>query len=91
MTKRSEAELDAKAAEFEQWAETLDPESADFERVDDLRAVAEAADAVAAAQANLNAQVAQARAKGGSWGRIGIALGVSRQAARQRYSDLVLR
>jgi len=33
--------------------------------------------------------VALARANGRSWGEIGIALGVSRQAARERFSDKI--
>jgi len=85
MTKRSEAEINEMAARFEKWADEVDPDTLEFESTEDLRAVAEAADAVAAAQARLTEAVELAHARGRSWGRIGIALGVSRQAARQRF------
>lgn len=60
---------------------------ADLEHTDDLRDVAEAADAVTADQARLQEAVAVARARGRSWNHIALALGVSRQAARQRFTD----
>ena len=40
-------------------------------------------------EAKLLEAVTMARAHERSWGRIGIALGVSRQAARQRFADQV--
>ena len=51
----------------------------------ELREVADAADAVAAAEARLREAVALARASGWSWNRIAVSLGTSRQAARQRF------
>ena len=51
----------------------------------ELREVADAADAVAAAEARLRETVALARASGWSWNRIAVSLGTSRQAARQRF------
>lgn len=59
------------------------------DNTEDLRAVAVAADDVAAAEVKLRESVAIARAHGRSWNRIAIALGVSRQAARQRFASLV--
>jgi hypothetical protein len=53
--------------------------------------VAEAVVNVAAAQTHLEATVRAAREHGRSWARIGIALGTSRQAARERYEDRVTR
>lgn len=53
--------------------------------VSDLRAVADAAAAVEAANAILRERVQIARAHGHSWNRLAIPLGVSRQAARQRF------
>jgi hypothetical protein len=75
-TERAERLLDA-----------LDPATAEVENTEDLRAVAAAADTLAADEARLTEAVEIARARGRSWTRIGIALGVSRQAARQRYAD----
>jgi hypothetical protein len=51
----------------------------------ELREVADAADAMAAAEARLREAVALARASGWSWNRIAVSLGTSRQAARQRF------
>jgi len=53
----------------------------------DLREIAEAASQVEAASARVREAVEVARAKGRSWGQIGAALGVTRQAARQRFSE----
>jgi hypothetical protein len=93
MTKHSEQELDQAAVRFEQWADEVDPAALDadgqVDRGDDLRQLAEAVDAAVTAQARIAELVAVSRAQGRSWGEIGIALGVSRQAARQRYAEPV--
>jgi hypothetical protein len=52
----------------------------------ELRAIAEAADELAAAEARLREAVQVARVRGHSWNRIGKALGTSGQAARVRFS-----
>ncbi len=71
----------------EQMLDDLDPATASVDNTEDLRAVAVAADALATDEARLTKAVEIARAHGRSWTRIGIALGVSRQAARQRFAD----
>jgi hypothetical protein len=53
----------------------------------DLRAIAEAADAVAAAEGHLRETVEVARARGRSWRQIGLVLGMSRQVARDRFGQ----
>lgn len=68
-------------------ADRLDPATAPVEDISDLRAVAEAVDAVHRSEAGLTEAVHLARARGHSWNRIAVALGVSRQAARQRYGN----
>ena len=68
-------------------AEEADPSGVPMEDLTDLRAVAEAADQVRADETRLRELVHQARTNGRSWARIGIALGVSRQAARERFSE----
>ncbi len=71
-------------------AESFDPASSEVRDVAELRAVAEAADEVDRANARLRDAVAVAYLLAGySWNRIAIALGVSRQAARQRYAEWV--
>ena len=88
---RTREQLEQAAAEAEAWLHQLDPETTPAEDVSDLRAVAEAVITVGAAQAHLEATVRAARERGRSWGRIGMALGTSRQAARERYEDRVIR
>ena len=78
-------------AAAEKWIEGLDPSDPSVKVRDGrhLRHVREAADAADAAVADLRAAVvAQARANGESWGTIGMVLGVSRQAAQQRFHDV---
>lgn len=69
----------------EQLLDALNPDTAAVDNTEDLRDIAEAADAVATEEARLTEAVQHARAHGRSWTRIAVALGVSRQAARQRF------
>lgn len=82
--RHTDAEIEEAARRFEEWADKLGPD--DFEDMSDLRSVAEAADAVTRDEAALTERVALARARGRSWTQIATALGVSRQAARQRFA-----
>ncbi len=82
--KHTDAEIEEAARRFEALADDLDPETAQVEDLADLRAIAEAADRARRDEAQLTERVALARAHGRSWNRIAAALGVSRQAARQR-------
>lgn len=87
--RHTDEEIERAAARFEQLAEELDPASAQVLTTDDLRDVAEAAKAVRDDEAKLREAVELARAHGRSWNHIAVALGVSRQAARQRFADKV--
>lgn len=90
MTMRhSDEEIQAAAERFEKWADDLDPATAQVTDVSELRAIAEAADAARSSEARVTEAVAIARAHGHSWNRIAGALGVSRQAARQKYAAKV--
>lgn len=82
---RTREQLEAAAAGAEAWLESLDPTTTPVEDTADLRAIAAAMNEVAAAEAKLATAVAAARSQGRSWGRIAMVLGVSKQAARQRY------
>ena len=86
-TKHSRQDISEAIKRLDAWADTLTAE--DFEATDDLVSVARAADAVEAAKAALEAAVANARARDRSWNQIAMSLGVSRQAARQRFGDSV--
>ena len=70
-------------------AEEFDPAEATVQDTGDLREIAEAVDALKANEARLREAVAIARGRGRSWNEIAIPLGVSRQAARQRFADKV--
>jgi DNA-directed RNA polymerase specialized sigma24 family protein len=84
MTRHTDNEIEQAAQRFEQLADTLDPATA---AADDLREIAVAAEAVRADDARLREAVILARAHGRSWNHIALALGVSRQAARQRFAS----
>ena len=86
MTRHTDKEIEQAAGRFERLADALDPETADVEDTNDLRAIAAAAETVRADDARLREAVLLARAHGRSWNHIALALGVSRQAARQRFS-----
>lgn len=84
---RTREELETAAAAAEQWLDNLDPDTVDWDDPADLRAIGEAIGDVAGAETALADAVAAARINGRSWGEIGQILGVSRQAARQRYNQ----
>jgi hypothetical protein len=86
MTRHTDDEIEQAAQRFEQLADTLDPAMAAVEHTDDLHEIAAAAEAVRADDARLTEAVTLARAHGRSWNHIALALGVSRQAARQRFA-----
>lgn len=85
--RHTDTEIEQAARRFEQLAEALDPETAEAQRTDDLREIAAAAEALRADDARLQEAVSLARAHGRSWNQIALALGVSRQAARQRFAS----
>jgi len=77
-----------KKSDVEEWLDQLDPNDPTVEVRDGkyLRRITEAMAAVSDADTELRAAVAEARANGESWGLIGMVLGVSKQAAQQRFS-----
>ncbi len=87
--RHTDAEIDQAARRFEQLADRLDPATATADDLSDLRAIAEAAEQVRRDEALVTERVAAARARGRSWNRIAVALGVSRQAARHRFANKV--
>jgi len=82
---RTREQLEVAATDAETWLDSLDPATTAVEETADLRAIVGALNEVAAAEGALSAAVADARGHGRSWGRIAMALGVSKQAACQRY------
>ena len=82
-------DIEQASRRFEQLAEKLDPATADALPIDDLREVAIASEAVRSDEARLREAVEVARGHGRSWNQLALALGVSRQAARQRFAGKV--
>ena len=87
--RHSDEQIDEAAQRFEQLADALDPDTTKVEDLSDLNAVAAASQAVQADEARLHQAVRFAREHGRSWNQLATALGVSRQAARQRFADKV--
>ena len=87
MPKHTDKQIETAAARFEQWAENVDPATIRWQEAPELLAIAQVADNVRADEARLRDAVTAARNAGRSWNRIAVALGVSRQAARQRFGD----
>ena len=86
---RTRAQLEQAVADTEAWLDALDPEALTSPDSDgaDLRAIAQALHAVAAVDLALADQIATARANGRTWTQIGTVLGVSKQAARERFGE----
>lgn len=82
---RTREQLDQAARDAEAWLDSLDPAETPAEDPRDLRRIGLAVKDVAAAEKELADAVAAAREAGRSWGEIALVLGVSKQAARQRY------
>jgi hypothetical protein len=89
MTKHTDQEIQDAAERFERWADNVDPTTIRWQETPDLAAIAQAADTLRADEQRLQDAVRIARQGGRSWNRIAAALGVSRQAARQRFNDQI--
>ena len=87
--RHTDEEIERAAERFEGLADELDPETARVLVTEDLRGIADAAQTLRDDEARLREAVEIARAHGRSCNQVGVALGVSRQAARQRFADKV--
>jgi hypothetical protein len=84
-TPKSHRDLAAVAAETEALLNDLDPETLLWENPHDLRRIGRAHEELLSATAELQNAVSAARQTGRSWSEIGVVLGVSKQAAQQRF------
>lgn len=84
---RTRDELEQAAADARAWLDSLDPSTTPAEDPRDLRRIGLALGDVAAAERELADAVSAARANDRSWGEIALMLGVSKQAARERYGQ----
>ena len=74
-----------KLAAFEKWADEVDPADLKFIDSSSLKLVGKLADQRDRLETELAQAVAAAREDDWSWAMIGFMLGVSRQAAQQKY------
>lgn len=86
---RTREHLHKALIETEAWLDSLDPAALAAPDSDgsDLRSIGEALRTVAASELALAEQVAASRAKGRTWTQIAGVLGVSKQAARERFGE----
>ncbi|WP_343603007.1 hypothetical protein [Mycobacterium sp.] len=70
---------------IDDWLDSVEPDSTAARDASHIRRIIAAADAVDVAQTELRAAVAAARNAGDTWAMIAVALGISRQAAYQRF------
>jgi hypothetical protein len=85
----TDEEIQIAADRLERRLDELEPDTIDVDDTSDLRAIAEAVDALRAAEAQVRERVEIARARGRSWNLIALPLGVSRQAARERFAQKI--
>jgi hypothetical protein len=71
----------------DEWLDSIEPNPADARDASHLRRIIAAQESVYAAQAELLDAVNAARAAGDTWALIGVALGITRQAAFQRFGS----
>jgi hypothetical protein len=86
---RTIAQLQQAATETDVWLDGLDPKAISSPEADasDLRAIGDAMRAVATSDLALAERVADARARGRTWTQVAAVLGVSKQAARERFGE----
>jgi len=86
---RTREQLEKALAETEAWLDSLDPKALASPDSDgaDLRSIGDAMREVAVSELDLAERVAEARANGRTWTQIAAVLGVSKQAARERFGE----
>ena len=84
-----EERLAEKLAAFEKWADEVDPADLKFLDSSSLKLVGKLADQRDNIETELAQAVADARKDDWSWAMIGLMLGVTRQAAQQKYGAYV--
>ncbi|GJJ23713.1 hypothetical protein [Mycolicibacterium mageritense] len=74
--------------DVENWLDNLDVDPSKARDGRHMRRIAAAASAFTEAEAELNNAVIAARQAGDTWAMIGVALGISRQGAYQRFGKI---
>ena len=81
------AEVETDEQDLDAWLDSIEPDPADARDATHIRRIIAANEALSAANDELHAAVIAARAAGDTWDAIGVALGISRQAAYQRFGE----
>ena len=86
---RTREQLEQAVADAKAWLDTLDPDAlgSPHSHGADSRAIGAALHAVATVDLALADHVAKARTNGPTWTQIAAVLGVSKQAARERFGE----
>ena len=84
---RTREQLEKAADDAEAWLDSLDRGATPGENPTDLRRIGTALRNLADGQREVDDAVAAARENDRSWAEIGLVLGISRQAARERYGQ----
>ncbi|WP_191499076.1 hypothetical protein [Mycobacterium simulans] len=71
--------------DIDEWLDTIEPNPAYARNASHMRRIIAAKEAVETAESELRAAVEAAREAGDTWAAIGVALGITRQAAFQRF------
>jgi len=88
---RTQEQLEQAATDAEAWLDALDLSTTAAEDPADLRRIGRALRRLSDEQREVEKAVRAAHRNGRSWAEIGLVLGISRQAARGRYSAKVER
>jgi len=89
MVKRSPIELEQLADETRAYLDAVEPSTLAWEDPADLRRIGRAIQGLDSAEDELRRSVHDSRTAGRSWGEIGLVLGITRQAAQQRFGRRV--
>ena len=73
--------------DIDEWLDTIEPTPADARDATHMRRIIAAKESIDAGESELRAAVDAARAAGDTWAAIGVALGITRQAAFQRFGS----
>jgi hypothetical protein len=85
MTQPIRSHLDEIVAHTEALLDSVDPATLTWQNPVELRRIGSASEKARAAGTELRDAVTAARAAGRSWAEIGTVLGISKQAAQQRF------
>lgn len=85
MPRQANKDINKIVEEFEKWSDSVDQSDLREVPIEDLRAITSLVATEREVESAIAKAVERAREDGYSWSQIGTALGVSKQAAQQKY------